>query len=370
MPEDPLFLSYEPDFEAMEKLVSEYGKYENILIIANGGSISSFYGFYHALKYQTKKQAYFLSTLDPDYIYELKQTLRPENTLVFCISKSGENTMQLEMTMPFVSFPMLVVTEKNTPLFHIAEKLKLTVVEHPKIGGRYTGFTEVGLLPAAFCGIDVKALYKGGKKVLQKYPEDNLAFKAASVLWQLEKQGYVDVFMPFYSHYLFPMSALVVQLCHESFGKEGNGQTFLTSEAPESQHHTNQRFFGGIKNMIGFFIGTDMVMRPSLNLYPTEAHSVQIKGHPLFDINKIPLEQAFAYELQGTLEDAKVSGIPCAHLAVLGLSPDEVGQFTAFWQLFAVYSSVLRAVDPFNQPQVENSKNISFAKRLQYKGLL
>jgi glucose-6-phosphate isomerase len=42
----------------------------------------------------------------------------------------------------------------------------------------------------------------------------------------------------------------------------------------------------------------------------------------------------------------------------------------AFWQLYAVYSSLLRNVDPFDQPQVEGSKKISFDKRLQYKGLL
>jgi glucose-6-phosphate isomerase len=42
----------------------------------------------------------------------------------------------------------------------------------------------------------------------------------------------------------------------------------------------------------------------------------------------------------------------------------------AFWQMFAVYSSILRGVDPFNQPQVENSKNISFAKREKFKGQL
>jgi glucose-6-phosphate isomerase len=90
----------------------------------------------------------------------------------------------------------------------------------------------------------------------------------------------------------------------------------------------------------------------------------------LFDINKIPLENALGFELLGTLEDARISGIPVAHLSIAGFSAEQIGQLTAFWQLYAVYSSVLRQVDPFDQPQVENSKNISFNKRLQYKGLL
>ena len=76
------------------------------------------------------------------------------------------------------------------------------------------------------------------------------------------------------------------------------------------------------------------------------------------------------FEAQGTMEDARISGIPLLHLSVAGFTADEIGQLLAFWQLYAVYSSVLRGVNPFDQPQVENSKNISFDKRLGYKGLL
>jgi glucose-6-phosphate isomerase len=99
-------------------------------------------------------------------------------------------------------------------------------------------------------------------------------------------------------------------------------------------------------------------------------HSVQVKGRHLADINKIPLEKALEFELKATLEDARINSIPCAHLSISGFTAQEVGQFCAFWQLYAVYSSVLRNVNPFDQPQVENSKNISFDKRLGYIGLL
>jgi len=370
LPETPEFVKYVPDFEEIKKYAVEYQKYKNILIIAHGGSLTSFYGYYNALKYQAKKNCYFLSTVDPDYIYELKQKLKPEDTLVISISKSGENTTHLEMTMQFLNYPMLVVTGKNSPLRAAAEKLKLPTVLHPPIGGRYTGLTEVGLLPAGIAGMDVEDLYKGAKKFYDLYQRDNLAFKAASVFYQLEQKGFVDVFMPFYSHNLFPMSALIVQLCHESFGKEGKGQTYLPSEAPESQHHTNQRFFGGTKNIAGFFTSGETFLHPTMNNYPATIHSVQIKGHHLADVDKIPLEKALEFELQGTMEDARICGIPLAHLSVDGFTAEEIGGLTAFWQLYAVYSSVLRRVDPFDQPQVENSKKISFDKRLAFKGLL
>jgi len=368
--EKPLFLSYEPDFELIQKLSEKYKQYQNILVIGHGGSITSFYGIYHALEYQTKKQAYFLSTVDPDYIYELKNKLNPENTLVIAISKSGEDTTQLEAFAQFINYPLLIITSKNTPLKAIAEKLKTEVIIHPPIGGRYTGLTEVALLPAGLCGINIKSLYQGAKEFYDLYQQDNLAFKAASIFWQLEKMNFIDVFVPFYSHNLFYMSNLIVQLCHESFGKDNKGQTYITSEAPESQHHTNQRFFGGKRNICGFFISCENFMHSMVNNYPPEIHSIQIKGNVLFDLNKIPLEKSMEFELIGTLENAKINSIPIAHLAINDFNPKEIGRFIAFWQLYAVYASVLRNVDPFNQPQVENSKNISFNKRLNFKGLL
>jgi glucose-6-phosphate isomerase len=370
LPETPEFVTYEPDFALIKKYADEYRQYQNILILAHGGSITSFYGFYNALKYQAKKKCYFLSTVDPDYIWELKQELKSENTLVIAISKSGENTTQMEMLMQFAAFPLVIVTGKSSPLRAAAEKLKARIVLHPTIGGRYTGLTEVALLPAGIVGLDVEGLYQGAKRFYDLYAKDNLAWKMASIFYQLEQKGFVDVFMPFYSHNLFAMSNLIVQLCHESFGKNGKGQTYFAHEAPESQHHTNQRFFGGRKNICAIFTGSETFLHPTVNVFPAAVHSVQMKGRALFDISKIPLEKSLNFELAGTLEDARISGIPVANLTLAGFSAGEIGGLAAFWQLYAVYSSVLRDVDPFDQPQVENSKNISFDKRLGYKGLL
>ncbi|MBI5530883.1 MAG: hypothetical protein HY918_05330 [Candidatus Doudnabacteria bacterium] len=370
LPEAPEFVKYVPDFAQMEKLAQEYKDIKNILVIGHGGSITSFYGIYGALKEYATKKAYFLSTVDADYIYELKKTLSPQDTLVIAISKSGETMTQIEMLAQFLEFPLLFITGKSSPLRAMADKLKAKIIMHPPIGGRYTAMTEVGLLPAAIVGLDVKNLYEGAKLFYYRYDKDNLAFKAASVLYKLEAQGYVDVFMPFYTSRVFPLSNVIVQLCHESFGKNGKGQTYFAHEAPESQHHTNQRFFGGIKNICGFFTSVDNFDHKLVSVFPPQLHSVQLKGHALFDVNKIPLQAAMEYELLGTMEDARIQGIPMLHMSLASVTPFEIGGLLAFWQLYAVYASVLRGVDPFDQPQVESSKKISFNKRLAFKGLL
>ncbi len=311
-----------------------------------------------------------MSTTDPDYISELKQRLNPKDTLVLAISKSGETTTQIEALLQFADYPLLFITDENSPLAQIGKKLGAQIIDHPPIGGRFTGFTEVALLPALLCGLDARGIYEGGRSILKLYKEDNPAWQAASVLWQLEQDGYTDVFMPFYSHELFPMSAVIVQLCHESFGKAGKGQTYAAFEAPESQHHTNQRFFGGKKNIAGFFISQEHFHHHLKTQVSAALKDIEIKGRPLATIDGIPLEYSMRAEREGTIEDARQNGIPLIHLLLEQVDESELGQFLAFWQLYAVYSSLLRSVDPFDQPQVEASKIISFKKRLEFKKLI
>lgn len=370
LPEAPAFLSYEPNFRQMEVFAEQYKDFKNIVIIGHGGSITSFYGMYNALREQSTKQAYFVSTVDPDYIAEIKSSLNPEDTLVIAISKSGETVTQIEALFQFTNFPLLFITGSMGPLADVAEKLQAKIVMHPPIGGRYTGLTEIALLPALLCGFDIQTMYKSAKVWYDQYGQDNLAFKAASSMQQLEDKGYVDVFMPIYDSHLFGISNLIVQLCHESFGKDGEGQTYFAHTAPESQHHTNQRFFGGRKNIAGWFMSVEKPLQDSVTVVPDSAKTTTFKNGSLGTLDGIPLSVSLKAELEGTMEDAKLQNIPIVSQSIKQRNASEVGELIAFWQLYGVYSSLLRNVDPFDQPQVENSKKISFAKRLQYKGLL
>ncbi len=366
--EIPNFVNYRPDFVLMKKVAEKFQFKKNIIVIGHGGSVTTFLGLYKALEANSKKKCFFVSTVDPDYITAIKKQVTPDDTVVMAISKSGETVTQLEALMAFTEFEMVIVTGVAGPLAEIAEKLNATVVVHPPIGGRYTGFTEVALLPAMMCGFNVEALYEGGQEMLAEFNAHNEAFDAASIFEQLEEKDIVDVFMPIYSHALFPFSNLVVQLCHESFGKEGKGQTYFAHEAPESQHHTNQRFFGGRHNIAGWFISSDFRQDITLAI-PEQLKSVSLKDESMQLLDGASLYQSLQYEKDSTLEDAKLQDIPVVDMQVK-LSEKDLGWFIAFWQMFAVYSSLLRKVNPFDQPQVEASKKISFDKRLAGKGKL
>lgn len=364
-PEVP-FMNYRPNFGRLKQLWTEYGAFKNVLVIGYGGSVTSFMGIYQAMG--TDKNVVILNTIDPDYIIQVQKGLPKEDTLVIAISKSGDTLTVMDSLMQFKGYAMIVISTKGTPLYEYGVSQKAHMIDHPPdIGGRFTGITEVAFVPAAICGLDTELVYNGALELYSEYKNDNIALQAAQIFYHLEGRGYVDVFSPVYSHALYSFSYFMIQLCHESFGKNGLGQTYFMREAPESQHHTNQRFFGGRKNIAGFFVTLEHFANNLITQVPADAHSIKFKDGNLFTLDNVPLSFAMHAEFLGTWEDAKIHGLPIVCLNVSVINPKEIGSFIAFWQMFAVYSAVLRNVNPFDQPEVENSKEISWMKRKEFK---
>ena len=100
---------------------------------------------------------------------------------------------------------------------------------HTGIGGRFSGLTNVGLLPALARGLDVHALRGGAKAVVDallaaKHPSDFApAIGAATAIGLNRDRGIrVMVMMP-YADRLGKLSEWYVQLWAESLGKDGQG---------------------------------------------------------------------------------------------------------------------------------------------------
>ncbi len=362
---DPAFLTYEPDFLGMRRLVKLYENKTDILVIGHGGSITTFYAVYHALKDQAQKKAHFLWTIDPSRIAELKAELDPETTLVVAISKSGQTITQLEALSAFLDYEAVVISEAGSPLWQIAEKMGWPTLLHPSIGGRYSGFTEVTLLPMMLCGLDAENYLRGGQEAFRNFKKPSLSWKLAGAMKILEAQGFVDVLGLVYSSKLAFSQNLLMQLAHESYGKQNFGQTFLFCEGPEVQHHTLQRLLGGPKNMVALFV-TVYADSPRLRVsFPPNLHSIGVKNHRLADFQNEDLHQVLRYEAQANLEYVVKQGLPTVHLELPSTEASHIGRWIGFWLCFTVYGASLRGVDPFDQPEVEHGKVIAIEKRMK-----
>ena len=122
---------------------------------------------------------------------------------------------------------------------------------HPGIGGRFSGLTNVGLLPALARGLDVRAVRAGARSVVDAMlaVDSPLAFPpavgaAVAVALARERGIRTHVMMP-YTDRLGRFSHWFVQLWAESLGKDGQGTAPIACVGPLDQHSQLQLFMDG-----------------------------------------------------------------------------------------------------------------------------
>lgn len=368
----PDFEKTKADLKQIASQVNKYRKYKNVILIGNGGSRTSAWAFYHALfEFRNKTNFEFLASAEPELIRNLRKKYSKKDTLVVAISKSGDNVNAIEPLLNFLDYPVLAITgEKTSALSEMAGRKKWEIILHPEVGGRFSGLTACGLAPAFLMGLPIEEIYAGAESGYRKYNfkinlEKNDALKLAMHLADLEEKKFVEIFTAVYSSALFGFLPLIVQLVHESAGKGGLGQTVYGDYAPESQHHTNQRFFGGLKNAVGLFLGVERSKNDIVLKVPKDLAEVNFSGHPLKVLDGLKASDAMRFDRQGVIGNCVHKKIPAAELLVDEVTPKSMGEFMVFWQYFSVYAALIRGVDPYNQPEVEDSKKISFELRLK-----
>jgi len=341
---------------------------KNIIVLGNGGSINNTIAILGALS-DGKKNSFFLSTMEPDEIARIKSLCNKDETLVMPVTKSGTNICPLEGLLSFLNYSILPVTSGDRGvLLEISKRRKMDYIEHPDVGGRFSGRTSCAFAPASFMGIDVKGVNKGAMEMYKKCAPDvpiekNPALQISAALYLLEQRGYTEVFCSTYSTRMVSFLPLIVQIMHESVCKNGKGQAFYGGMGPETQHHTNQRFFGGRKNVVGLFTKVERFVNDSDIEVPKDLSNIPLRGGKFGDIDKGSYSKHLGFELEGVLDNTKRDSIPHIIISVDKVTPESVGEYLALWQYIGVYSSILRDVNPFDQPAVEYAKDVSFKLR-------
>lgn len=348
------FFDYKEDLDYLKREAAKIDfEFENVIIIGNGGSITSF----NAYSICCDKNTFIINSMDPALIRKVKSQCSVDKTIVLAISKSGNTLGVIESLMAFTSYKVIVVTEgEEGALRQIATKMDWQIVEHPNISGRYSGATSAGLFPALLAGCKIDEIAKG---IAAGYKYKKEAWSLAKYYYELEHKGYCEVYVSAYASLLKNFRTLIIQLMHESVCKNGQGQTFYFSEAPECQHHTNQRFFGGKKNVIGTFITVKTWHDDKKITVPDTIAELNLKSLELKKLDDISYQQALLAEYHGTKTEADRLDIPNVTIELPEMTNEIAGELLSFWQLVAFYSAILRQVDPFNEPAVTNSKNIT-----------
>lgn len=313
-----------------------------------------------------------LDTVDPVAVARLHARLDPATTQLIGISKSG-GTLEMAAVLPLFEAWLqaalgkaaagrvaIVCGEDPNPLRAYAEARGYVCFDVPRgVGGRFSGLTPVGLLPAACLGLDPRALLRGGAALhpalLSANADHNPALALAALHYAAQRQGrHVAVLWP-YGEVLAPLGPWWAQLVGESLGKPGpegpTGVTPLAARGPADQHSLLQLLVEGPDDKLTVFVTVegdhDLVV-------PAAAGDLcRAAGRSLQAILEAE-QEATAFALAE-------AGRPTATLRLAAADAASVGAFLLTWELAVVLWGRLLGVDPFGQPGVELGKQAAMA---------
>jgi glucose-6-phosphate isomerase len=230
---------------------------------------------------------------------------------------------------------------------------------HPGIGGRYSVFTNVGLLPAMARGLDARAVRAGASDVVGALmatasPRGFAPAEGAAIAVALARERGVraHVLMP-YSDRLGRFAHWFAQLWAESLGKGGEGTLPIACLGPLDQHSRLQLFMDGPREYLISFVRT-----PSAGVGPRIPHELAacagvdyLAGHTAGDL--------VAAQAMAVAEALAQAGRAVRTFDLPVLDERSVGALMMHFMLETILAARLIGVDPFDQPAVELAKDIT-----------
>ncbi len=314
-------------------------------------------------------QFILFDSIDPAMLTMSMQIIDWKRSLLVVASKSG-GTLE-PMSLFFLCYEAMKKARGNTaskytvaitdphtgPLRSIALEENIEILPiSPAVGGRYSIFTPIGLLPIALLGGNVQQFLRGAKEMdtLCQKPvlEENPAALLAAVQFLLDtKRGYsVRVIMP-YSQRLESLARWNQQLIAESLGKnELKNPIPLAAVGTQDQHSLLQQWMEGVRQCWHIFIREEEKadIRVPENIEPSFSPIAGKSFGRLLDACYLGTSRA--------LTEAKR---PHVTVTITRLDEAHLGQLFFLFLAEVVFLGKLYRIDPYGQPGVEAGKTIT-----------
>ena len=233
------------------------------------------------------------------------------------------------------------------------------------VGGRFSIFSEVGLITAACIGFDIDSFLAGARDMDQACLtgdiNKNPAFLNAALKY-IAAENYgrdIEIFMP-YGDYLKSVAEWYIQLLAESLGKrtDRNGTTVYYGRTPvvavgtTDMHAQTQQHQDGKKNKVVQFVQlANWPTNPTIpNIFPTVAK--------LAEVSNLTMSQALDAALDSNAEALAADNRFNATFFLPKLNAYHLGELLYMLALSVAYEGELANVDAFDQPGVEAYKKI------------
>lgn len=310
-----------------------------------------------------------LDTIDPAVLRSILEHIDWKSTLVVIASKSGD-TLE-PMSLFFLCYQELkgalreraaervfAITDPekgHLRSFCLDEGIAMLPIP-PKVGGRFSIFTPIGLLPLALLGADIDVFVRGAKEMdtlcQRNVLDENPAALLAAVQFVLDtRRGYpIRVVMP-YSTRLQSLARWNQQLIAESLGKvETQNPIPFAAIGTQDQHSLLQQWMAGPRRCWHLFIRE--VEKPRV----TVPDDVESSFRPLAGKTFGQLLDACA---EGTSRALTAVKRPHVTISLTRLDESHLGQLFFLFLTEAIFLGKLYRIDPYGQPAVEIGKKIT-----------
>ena len=154
------------------------------------------------------------------------------------------------------------------------------------VGGRYSIFSEVGILPSYLMGLNIKKLQKNSKRFL--FTKEKLFLRASCLkIANLIKQKKLKslIFLN-YSPELEDFLYWCQQLIAESLGKKNYGLLPMISNVPKDHHSLLQLYLDGPKDKLFYVFSTDINLGVNINAGEISKKLNYLRNKDLFEVKK------------------------------------------------------------------------------------
>ena len=345
-------------------------EYETIAVIGIGGSSLGTKAVYRLLKsnYKKVKEIVFLENTDPIELKNQFAKIDKNKTLFLVISKSGTTIETISIFKAAIDYfkldlnndKIIIITDPASNLEKFALKYTIPVFNIPKnVGGRFSVFSAVGVVPLYLAGFDVKKILKGADEFFESFfnkKEWHLIRKAA-FLYERSRSYRMNVVFS-YSSLLDEFNKWYVQLWGESLGKINKkgqrvGLTPIGLLGSIDQHSFLQLLIEGPRDKTVTFIKVknfeNSLKIPNLSLPYLETTDF---------VNGYTFNELINAQCDATRESVVRSGIDVDEIVLEKLNEENVGMLLVYYELLTSAVGALFEINTYNQPGVELGKKI------------
>lgn len=372
---------FDPDLtEGIVEKAEEIGDcFENLVILGIGGSalglrstaqalLPPFWNLKENGERGDRPRLFVCDNIDPETFSGLMDLIDFKHTCFIVISKSGKTTetaAQFFLVLDKLRQTLggnwrehiVVITDPaagELRPFAKSEGLSSFPLE-PKLGGRFSVLSPVGLFPAACLGIDIEGLLDGARSMARRCSEPDLDANPAYMigsshyLMDVRKRKPISVMIP-YSDALMLTADWYAQLWAESLGKNGRGQTPVKALGATDQHSQVQLYMEGPPDKVFTFLCTQSFRVPNNQTSITNPFDSfgYLKGHDLGTI--------LHAEQMATMQALARAHRPSLTVTLPTINAHHIGALFMAYEIATAFAGALYNINPFDQPGVELGK--------------